>query len=187
MLTDADFARAAQELGTTPAVVRAVTEVEARGQGFYPGGKEPIILFERHVFSRLTNGRFDKSHPDVSNRAPGGYGPSSDQHRRLTRAAGLDREAALKSASWGLFQVMGFNHVAAGHPTLQGFINAMYAGEAEQLMAAVAFIKANPVMAKALRDKDWAGFARRYNGPAYAKNKYDTKLAAAYAKHAGAS
>ncbi|TWH25864.1 MULTISPECIES: N-acetylmuramidase domain-containing protein [unclassified Aminobacter] len=28
---------------------------------------------------------------------------------------------------------------------------------------------------------DWAAFARGYNGPAYRRNRYDTKLAAAYA------
>jgi hypothetical protein len=31
-----------------------------------------------------------------------------------------------------------------------------------------------------LRRNDWAGFARGYNGPGYADNRYDTKLASAY-------
>lgn len=186
-LTADDFERAGRELGVPAAVVRAVTEVEARGNGFYPGTGEPVILFERHVFHRLTSGRYSKTYPDVSNATPGGYGPSSDQHRRLQRAAALDREAALKSASWGLFQIMGFNHAAAGHPTLQGFINAMYRGEGAQLDAFVAFVKANSTMVKALRERNWGAFAKAYNGPAYAKNKYDTKLAAAYAQYAGAA
>src|SRR5690606_7984441 len=36
-----------------------------------------------------------------------------------------------------------------------------------------------------LRRKDWARFARLYNGPGYAQNRYDEKLAQAYARHAG--
>lgn len=34
-----------------------------------------------------------------------------------------------------------------------------------------------------LQRKDWAGFARGYNGPGYAKNRYDIKLANAYKKY----
>jgi hypothetical protein len=185
-LQAADFTRAAAALGVPVAAIQAVTEVEARSNGFGPTG-EPVILFERHVFSRRTGGRFDKTHPDVSNAAPGGYGSYSDQHRRLQRASGLDRDAALESASWGLFQIMGYNHAAAGHETLQGFINAMYDSESEQLDSFVAFIKSNPRILAALKARDWATFARLYNGPAYKKNKYDTKLAAAYARHGGTS
>ena len=35
-----------------------------------------------------------------------------------------------------------------------------------------------------LQRQDWAGFARVYNGPAFRQNKYDEKLAAAYARFA---
>jgi hypothetical protein len=43
----------------------------------------------------------------------------------------------------------------------------------------VNFIKANQ-LADPLRRHDWAAFARRYNGPGYTANSYDTKLAAAH-------
>lgn len=45
------------------------------------------------------------------------------------------------------------------------------------------FIKQSKVMHTALQNKDWATFAKCYNGPLYAKNQYDTKLATAYKKH----
>ncbi|WP_269719454.1 N-acetylmuramidase domain-containing protein [Aeromonas veronii] len=32
-------------------------------------------------------------------------------------------------------------------------------------------------MLKALQGRKWADFARRYNGPAFKENDYDTKLA----------
>lgn len=178
-LTEADFQRAAATLGVDVASIKAVTEVEAPRGGFYADGS-PTILFERHIFSRETGGRYDRTHPAISNRSPGGYGASSAQHGRLTQAVALDRTAALRSASWGKFQIMGFNHTAAGFPTVQAFVNAMYQSEGAQLDAFVNFIRSNPGMHNALRQKNWATFARLYNGPNYAINDYDTKLAAAY-------
>lgn len=178
-LTEADFQRAAASLCCEVAAIKAVTEVEAPKGGFNPDGT-PTILFERHIFHRETGGRFSKSHPSISNPSPGGYGSYASQHSRLGEAAKLDRTAALRSASWGKFQIMGFNHKAAGHATVQAFVNAMYRSEGEQLDAFVAFIKADPTLHKALREKQWATFARLYNGPAYEKNSYDTKLEAAY-------
>lgn len=180
-LTEADFQRAAHQLGVSVNVIKAVTEVEARGRGFDARG-EPVILFERHIFSRETGGKYDKTHKDISAKAPGGYGPSSYQHTRLQQAVKLDRTAALRSASWGMFQIMGFNHEPAGHTTLQSFINAMYRSEGDQLDAFVAFVRAGRGMVTALRAKDWAGFASRYNGPAYRRNAYDEKMATAYAR-----
>ncbi|MCY7315094.1 MAG: N-acetylmuramidase family protein [Rubrivivax sp.] len=35
-------------------------------------------------------------------------------------------------------------------------------------------------MHRALQRQDWASFARAYNGPGYAQNNYDTKIAAEY-------
>ena len=38
---------------------------------------------------------------------------------------------------------------------------------------------------KELKEKDWAGFARKYNGPGYAQNAYDQKLRNAYENFKG--
>lgn len=183
-LTDSDFRAAATSLGVPTAAIKAVAEIEAPGAGFLETG-EPRILFERHKFSRHTGGRYDSSHPDISNPHWGGYGKESDQHARLQRAARLDRDAAMKSASWGKFQILGENYAQAGFSTLQGFINAMYASEASQLKAFVNFIQADKRLHSALKSLDWRTFARIYNGPAYAANKYDTRLAAAFRKNSG--
>jgi N-acetylmuramidase-like protein len=183
-LTDAHLDSAAQSLGVAFAAVKAVCTVEAPGGGFLDSG-EPVILFERHKFSEATGGRFDKSHPDISNPAAGGYGKSHAEHARLGEAVALDRDAALKSASWGKFQILGANYKDAGFGSLQGFINAMFASEADQLEAFVHFIRANPAMHQALKERDWPEFARRYNGRAYRRNNYDIKLATAYKQLGG--
>lgn len=180
LLSEQDLERSAKSLGCEVAAIKAVCQVEAPNGGFLSDGR-PNILFERHKFSQFTGGQFDASDPDISNPKAGGYGAGGvNQHDRLGRAADLDREAALKSASWGKFQIMGFNFSAAGFKDLQSFINAMYRSEGAQLDAFVAFIK-HEGLADELREHRWADFARRYNGPSYAINRYDTKLAAAYA------
>jgi hypothetical protein len=92
----------------------------------------------------------------------------------------LDKDAALKSASWGLGQVMGMNCATVGYASAQDFVSAMKANEDNQLMASARFIKNDRALCAALQDHDWAGFARRYNGPAYADNHYDTRLAQAF-------
>lgn len=173
------FLTAADLLMCEPAAVQAVAEVEAGPHGGFLETGEPVVLFERHLFHRLTSGKFDASYPDLSASRPGGYGKVSAQHGRLARAAQLDRDAALKSASWGAFQVLGLNHAVAGWPTLQGFVNAMYSSAAEHLLAMVRFVQSNK-LDRHLRDHDWAAFAKGYNGKNYRINKYDTKLAAAY-------
>lgn len=178
LLTEQDFIKAAGELDCSVAVIKAVCEVEAPLGGFLPSG-EPTILFERHQFSRRTGRVFDISRPHISNRKPGGYLGGQAEHDRLAEAVALDRDAAMESTSWGKFQIMGFNYAPAGFDSLQAFINAMYQSEGRQLQAFVAFIQ-HEGMAVFLRNHQWAAFAKRYNGPNYAINSYDTKMAAAY-------
>lgn len=184
-LTAQDFQDAADQLGCEVADVKAVCEVEAPRGGFLPSG-EPTILFERHQFSKRTGRKFDISHPHISNRQPGGYKGGQAEHIRLAEAVALDRDAALESTSWGKFQIMGFNYAPAGFESLQEFINAMFQSEGRQLKAFVSFIQ-HEGMAGFLRERRWAAFARRYNGPNYAINNYDTKMAAAHAKFARAA
>jgi peptidoglycan hydrolase-like protein with peptidoglycan-binding domain len=173
--------KAAEVIGCDIAAIKAVIDVESRG-GYLSDGR-PKILFERHVFSKRTNGRFDASHPDISSSRPGGYKGNAAEYDRLARATALDRDAALKSASWGAFQIMGYHHAAVGHAGVDDFCRAMCDSEDEHLEAFVQFVKVNRLDDELCR-RDWAGFARGYNGPAYLKNRYDTKLRAAYTLHA---
>ncbi len=184
-LTKADYARAAQLLGCLPAAIRAVAAVESAGDGFLSDGR-PKILFEAHVFSRLTGHRFDASHPLISsptwNRALYATGVGGE-HERLAAAVALDRNAALSSASWGKFQLMGFNYTRCGFDVLKGlqaFVNAMYRDEGEHLTAFCHFVKSMSLDDE-LRRGDWAGFARGFNGPKFAENRYDERLARAFA------
>lgn len=176
----AGITAAIQLLQVGVAELVAVGTVETRGFGFLPD-RRPVILFERHIFSQRTNQRFDATAPDISNPKPGGYGAGgAAQYDRLARAIALDREAALASASWGLGQVMGFNAQVAGFANVEVMVAAMMDSENAQLLAMAHFINNNAKAVKALRKHDWATFAKIYNGPNYAINKYDIRLASAF-------
>lgn len=173
---------AAWMLGCDVAAIRAVAEVESGPQGAFLDSGEPVILYEGHVFHRLTGGRFDARYPDLSfpKWKPGAYGTVSEQHLKLQRAAVLDRESALKACSWGLFQVLGSNHRAAGYPTVQRMVTAAYRSVDDHLRMFVNFIQSKGELIDALRAHDWPAFAAAYNGNGYRQNKYDEKMAAAY-------
>lgn len=181
MLTAEDFAQAAVALNVPDSRVKAVTEVEALGAGFDDTGIVKI-LFERHKFYVYTSGKYATTDPDICNSKPGGYADTNaGEWTRLNRAIALDQDAALKSASWGMFQIMGFNYAMCGYDYVQDFVDGMEESESSQLMAFVKFVKAasNRPMWVALQKGDPVMFAKLYNGPNYTVNKYDTKLKAA--------
>jgi len=179
-LTAGGLAAASDSLSVNAPEVWTVLAVETQGCG-YLGDRRPPILFERHIFSRLTNGRFDIC--DVSNPVAGGYGATgSHQYDRLADAFGKDRTAALHSASWGMPQIMGENFAAAGFADAESMVEAMCESEDAQLAAFVAFLKANR-LDRYLQSHDWTSLAKGYNGPSYVENQYDTKLAAQFQKY----
>lgn len=180
-LTSADYKRVASELGVEPEVLMAFTEVESNGKGFLPDGR-PVILFERHIFHDLLKDK-DKFCPpgseDICQYNPGGYKGWELEYNRLNRAIQIDEDCALQSASWGLFQIMGFNYSVCGYKNVKSFVEAMKQSEANHLKAVANFLKYNGIL-PSLRNRDWARVARLYNGEGYRTNRYDEKLAIAY-------
>lgn len=191
-LLETDFQEAARRLGVSVSAVKAVATVESNGGGFFPDGRvkvqyEPHVMY-RQLASNFNRARADKelvAHPDLVAKKAGSYQSLDKEDKDMNLAAQLiDRTSALESASWGAFQIMGYHWKVLHYQTLQGFINDQYTA-AGQLQTFVRFIQADPRLLKALRAKDWATFARIYNGPGYAANKYDTKLADAYKQFGG--
>ena len=189
-LRQADYAQAARDLGIELAVLMAVAEVESRGSGFLADGR-PVVLFEAHVFDRLTRGRFrgrvDRNGValSVARWDRGLYGRAgAHQHDRLADAAALDADAAIQACSWGQFQVMGqhWRMMETGSP--RGFMGWMGQGAGAHLMSFARYVRATGLTDE-LQRRDWAGFARGYNGPRFAANQYDRKMAAAYARLIG--
>lgn len=182
-LNEFDYAGAATRLRCELAAIKAVAEVESSGDGFFASGR-PKILFEAHLFSFRTARKYDAAFPDISSKTRNTalYAYGEREYERLEKAMLLDRRAALKSASWGRFQILGSNHKLAGHAKVEDYVAAMCTSERGHLDAFVSFVTKKGIDV-ALRSKDWAAFAFVYNGPKYAEHNYDGKMKAAYVKH----
>jgi hypothetical protein len=185
-LSNVGLSLAVARLGCTDTDILTVLAVETVGCGFLPD-RRPLILLERHKFWKWTGGGLNfapklKDNRDICDPIAGGYGAAgAHQHHRLARAMALDEIAALKSCSWGIGQVMGENFRIAGCSSVEAMVEESKASEDDQLRHLTGYVESCKISA-ALRAHDWKAFARGYNGPGYAKNQYDTKLAAAHAK-----
>lgn len=181
-IDDIDLPKAGAMIGVGEDEIHAVLDAETNGRGFDSQGR-PKMLFEPHIFYReLGKGsKRDKAVAQGLARPRWKRDYPKDSYPRLARAILIDRNAALRSASWGLGQIMGFNHKLAGYATAMGMIEDFMADEENHLTAIVEFIK-SAGLADDLRRHDWKGFARGYNGKGFAQNQYDKKLAASYAK-----
>jgi peptidoglycan hydrolase-like protein with peptidoglycan-binding domain len=189
-LTQVDIERAAAELGCEGAAINAVVEVESPRAGYLPDGRV-VILFERHVFWRQLQAHgIDPASVNapmsILSQARGGYVGGVAEYARLAQAMAIASEPAMEACSWGRFQIMGYHAQALGYTNASEMAAAFANGEAEHLQAFVRFVQSDAELMKALRGRKWAAFARIYNGPAYADNLYDMKLAKAYARHAAA-
>ena len=190
---DKDFQTAANMLGIELAALKAVYKVESNGKGFI--GDLPKILFEGHIFwSRLkklglnpedyVKGNEDILYPKWTKEFyTGGLG----ENRRLERAEVIHKEAARESASYGLFQIMGFHWKNLNYATVNEFVELMQRHERDQLDAFCRFVKftkngKGETLATLLENKNWAEFAYSYNGAEYRKNAYDDKLRENYRK-----
>ncbi len=188
---DADFAAAADKYGLELAAIKSVYKVESNGKGFV--GDEPKILFEGHVFwqrlkklgmrpETLTKGNEDILYPTWTKQFY--VGGAAEMHR-LLRAEAIHRDAARESASWGLFQIMGYHWKDLGYASIDDFVTCMRRHERDQLEAFCRFIEKKKnhkglTLVQLLKNKDWASFAYAYNGAGYRQNAYDDKLKAQY-------
>ena len=203
-ITEEDYIKAAKELGCEVATIRAVAEVETgEMKEAFDRKNRPIILYERHIFAKCTipKNKYNKINPDISSATAYKFASPrnkqlvkegilkksdlyGDSYARLAKAYSLDKDAALKACSWGRFQILGKNHKEAGFNTVLSYVKAMCISEREHLKAFVKFIDIDWVKKAALIKKDWATFAKSYNGAGYEINGYDNKLKEAYNKHA---
>jgi hypothetical protein len=180
-LQDAQVQAAAKDLGGNLPSLWALMTVETRGFGFLPD-RRPKILFERHVFHRLTKGAYDHR-PDISSPTAGGYLGGSAEYDRLASAAKFNLEAAMESASWGLGQVMGYHAKRLQYGNVAAMAQAFSESESQQLGGLVRFINSDDALSTAFKARNWRKVAFYYNGASYAKNEYDAKLEHYHARY----
>ena len=188
-LTDARIAEIARENGIHPAALLAVKLIESGTKsGFLDSGK-PQILFEGHVFYKylkanvksLDMNKLCAQYPNIVypkwDRSK--YFGSEKEWTRLEQARKINLKYANYAASWGMFQVMGFNYKTCGCKSIDEFVEKMCTSQEQQLLLTLNFLK-NSNLIVPLQKRQWATFAKGYNGPGFAQNKYHIKLQAAY-------
>lgn len=191
-LSEQDLVDFANKFGLELAAVKAVNQVESNGRGFL-SDERPKILFEGHIFWRQLKGKgiepeslLNADSADVLYKrwTKKFYLGGVREYLRLEKAQKLSddhkvKEAALASASWGSYQIMGFHAEKLGYSSVVEFVRQMGIHERNHLEAFGRYLVTFGCM-KHLKTLNWAAFAKCYNGPAYAVNKYDIKLAQAY-------
>jgi len=187
-LTDASYEDAANSLDVEVEAIKAVSEVESGRGGGFEDGKHPTIRYELHQFNQRTKSVYLQTHPWLAQRkwdqgkAYHNLGQQGE-YSMLYNAMILGRprlkiEQALSSASWGRFQVMGFNYQSVGWTSVIEFVLDMYKNEGNQLKAFVGFLK-SVNLESTLQKHDWEGFARAYNGGGQV-DQYGGKMKTAY-------
>lgn len=178
--------RVEAETGMEAAVLVAVALVETGAVAFAQVGerREPLIRFEGHYFDRLlapadrqrarTAGLADPRVGRIRNPAT-----QAARWRLFDKAAAIDASAAAQSVSWGLCQVMGAHWQRLGYRNAEALADMARASIDGQFEIAARFLKLGG-LARRLAGGDTAGFARRYNGPGYRRNRYDEKIGAAW-------
>ena len=182
-----NFEKAAETLNVDIAAIRAVHLVEAGGRnGFLPDSRT-LILFEGHIFWNhlkklgIDPEKFRSGNEDILFPAwnPKSYKGGAAEYDRLHKACAINHGAALRSASWGMFQIMGFNHNLCGYDSVFVYAAAMQVNQENQIAAFTNFLQKTGLDIP-LRELRWADFARLYNGARYKENRYDEKLKEAY-------
>lgn len=175
-LTISDKKELAEKFGIEYKALCAVLKVESAGSGFSKDGRIKI-QFEPYHFRKYTNVRI-KNGVENQKAEYRAYFQAIEERKHFTHA--YIQEQAMLSTSWGLGQVMGFNHKAAGYDTVQEMVSTFNTSEYYQLEGMLNFIKSNKKMYLALINRDWKTFAYFYNGKYHERFNYAPRLKEAY-------
>ncbi len=179
-VNDADMVAFASNLGCTVKQLRAVASVESSGGGFDAKGR-PKILYERHLFHRLTDGAHSPA--SFSQASGGGYSESSWD--KLAMACGADPDAAFAACSWGKFQVLGLHWSKLGYASPYDLAHSCVESEAAHYDLFARYIQTfglvDELRAVSRDPEDCRGFAAGFNGPGYRKFNYHARIAEAMA------
>lgn len=180
-LTDEDFKIVADELGVEVAAIKAVVKIEAGSklQGFWAPGV-PVANYAGELFSKYS-AKTKATRKIADGTVPEGLtGQALREWTSLVNARKKNADAADMGTYWGMFQIGGFNYKLCGCESVEEMVEKICESEFSQLEIFSIFIR-NSGMLESLRKKDWATFARKYNGPSYAQRGYHTRMAKEYA------
>jgi hypothetical protein len=167
------------------AVLKTFSEVEGSGIGFSDYTGRMLIQFEPSWMRKFLG----KGEGIKGTWFNNGVGNQTIEYAAFEDACKTNREAALKSCSIGMMQVMGFHYKTLGFKSVQAMWDFANESEVNQLELGIRFIKTNPELYKAIKTKNWHLIAYYYNGARYKElaarlktTPYDVRFANAYRK-----
>ncbi|CAH5137300.1 hypothetical protein AI2839V1_1034 [Enterobacter cloacae] len=187
-LTEQDFTEAWENLNRRVElnIIKAFSIVKSGGRSGFNALNLPIIAYEGHIFRKYTKRKYDQTHPFLSYKYVKKAGPEWQKNNidqlsawnTLAKAYALDAEAAIKSCSWGMFQIMGFNYESCGYKDLGTFLKDMKSNAGKQLNAFLHLCNKNSSLLSAMVNKDFYNMAFNYNGSDF--GDYDVKIRRTY-------
>ena len=175
LIIEKHYEDVSKRLGIEIEVMKAIAKQESKRNSFWSDG-QATILFERHKMWKYlkedlgkTNSELNKLkqlHPKTINDSSGGYGKYSEQYTKLVTAKEIDYTSAIKSCSWGKFQVMGFNYAVA-FDTPEQMEEAVNKCELQQFKLFVGYLENTSGLIQSMKDKKWETIAYKYNGSAW--------------------
>lgn len=173
-----DITALAADAGIPVPVLEALREVES-------SGKANVLRFEPHIFIRLRP-ELEAQIPYTRGRVVWSTIATETDNEAFAHAYSLHKEAAVKSTSWGAYQVMG-SHLLSLHDGKPDDALAEFALDPEGTSAALLarWFKHNQRARRAANSEppNFAALALAYNGSHYAKHKYHLRLAKAWRRH----
>ncbi|WP_460154659.1 N-acetylmuramidase domain-containing protein [Pseudomonas sp. S2_G10] len=191
-ITKKHFELLADELGVEREVLRAIAVAETGDKSpfreYEVGKRHALILYERHYMRRLllASGMSQSeinalsiSEPKIVHayEASYVYGSLDEQYSRFKRAREINHAAAIKSCSWGKFQVMGeyYRHL---YSSIEELEEAQNYCALQHLQYFKVFLVKEKKLMEPMKNKDWLLIAQKYNGKG--QIGYDVKIRSAY-------
>jgi 3D (Asp-Asp-Asp) domain-containing protein len=171
----------ASEIEVSPASIAAVIYVESAGQAFGEDGRmtikfEPCVFydmwgsnhteeFSQYFECNRPNDRFRQSAAENFTEL---HGDHFREWTAFSLARTLNEDAAMKSISMGVAQIMGFNYHAIGYSSANEMLNALSNSTKSQLDALFMALSYRDATGKSCLDplkvEDYVSFANCYNG-----------------------
>lgn len=183
-ISDEMYVKLADSINVDEGVLFAIAKQETKKESFIQlAPKKATILLERHYVYNLLKKKFDVNKANECQKEDsslcnskvtmkGGYGKSKEQLNRLEKVKKWDNDIAIKSCSWGKFQVMGvYIEKIKLYKDADEFEKAMNLCEVQHFQ----FFKSYLIdiiggdLIKAMKEKNWEKIAELYNGKYWKK------------------
>lgn len=181
---DSKIIQLAKTCGIEAAAILAFIDVETGGKGFDPTTGKILIQFEPAWFRKQApyapSGKWSVNKVEVQSR----------EWIAFNDAFSKNPDAAMRSTSIGLGQIMGFHYRRLGYTTVGTMWDDAKKGIDRQFWQIVKFISTDANLFVAVKNHDWDKVASLYNGAGYkalalkiGRESYDISLKKAYIKY----